>query len=253
MIKNLIRWAVHSRLVVLLLAAALMVFGIYSFHEVNVEAYPDPAPPIVEVVAQYPGASAEEVERQVTIPLEVALAGMPGLKYTRSQSLFGLSPHPQPVRLRGRSAGRPAGGDQPPAIRCNLPAGVTPQISPESPTGEIFRYTLTNPKDAAGTADLQPQRPEVAAGLDAGAAVPPRAADHRRGQLRRHGQTLRNPSRSAPAAALRHHARSSSKRGVQQQRQRRRRVRLPGRDGASGPQPGPDRPGRRPDGPGHGA
>ena len=90
MIKNLIRWAVHNRLVVILLAAALLGYGIYSFARVNVEAYPDPAPAIVEVVARYPGASAEEVERQVTIPLEVALAGMPGLKYTRTQSLFEL-------------------------------------------------------------------------------------------------------------------------------------------------------------------
>ena len=64
--------------------------GGFAFFHVNVEAYPDPAPPIVEVVAQYPGASAEEIERQVTIPLEVALAGMPGLKYTRTKSLFGL-------------------------------------------------------------------------------------------------------------------------------------------------------------------
>ena len=90
MIENLIRWAVQNRLVVLLLAVALLVFGLYAFNHINVEAYPDPAPAIVEVVARYPGASAEEVERQVTIPLEVALAGMPGLKYTRTQSLFEL-------------------------------------------------------------------------------------------------------------------------------------------------------------------
>ena len=55
-IKNLIQWSVRSRLVVILLSAVLMVFGIYSFMRVNVEAYPDPAPPIVEVIAQYPGA-----------------------------------------------------------------------------------------------------------------------------------------------------------------------------------------------------
>ena len=65
-------------------------FGVYAFNHVNVEAYPDPAPAIIEVIAQYPGSSAEEIERPVTIPLEVALAGMPGLTYTRSKSLFGL-------------------------------------------------------------------------------------------------------------------------------------------------------------------
>src|SRR3979411_564776 len=91
MIRRLIEWAVKSPLIVILLALALAAIGVYSFLHVNVEAYPDPAPAIIEVVAQFPGATAEEVERQVTIPLEVALAGMPGLKYTRSKSLAGLS------------------------------------------------------------------------------------------------------------------------------------------------------------------
>src|ERR1700682_6015367 len=91
MVHKLIHWAVDNSLIVLLLAVALIGMGGYAFVHVNVEAYPDPAPAIVEVVAQYPGASAEEVERLITIPLEVALAGMPELTYTRSKSLFGLS------------------------------------------------------------------------------------------------------------------------------------------------------------------
>ena len=91
MMNSLVRWAVSNRLVVILLSLALTAVGGYAFTHINVEAYPDPAPAIIEVVAQYPGASAEEVERQVTIPLEVALAGMPGLETNRSKSLFGLS------------------------------------------------------------------------------------------------------------------------------------------------------------------
>src|ERR1700744_3240697 len=91
MIRGLISWAVHNALIVVLGALALAGGGLYAFFHVNVEAYPDPAPAIIEVVAQYPGASAEEVERQVTVPLEVPLAGMPGLEPTRSKSLFGLS------------------------------------------------------------------------------------------------------------------------------------------------------------------
>src|SRR6267378_7847114 len=91
MVPKLIAWAVSNPLVVILLALSLAGIGGYAFVHVNVEAYPDPAPAIIEVIAQYPGASAEEVERQVTIPLEVALAGMPGLEYSRSKSLFGLS------------------------------------------------------------------------------------------------------------------------------------------------------------------
>src|SRR5205814_82529 len=88
---GLVRWAVHNRLVVCLLTAALSGVGTLALLNINIEAYPDPAPAIVEVIAQFPGASAEEVERQVTIPLEVAMAGMPGLEVTRSESLFGLS------------------------------------------------------------------------------------------------------------------------------------------------------------------
>src|ERR1051325_7768863 len=91
MVEKLIHWATGNVTIVLLAVVALAVVGGYAFVNVNVEAYPDPAPAIIEVVAQYPGASAEEVERQVTIPLEVALAGMPGLKYTRAKSLFGLA------------------------------------------------------------------------------------------------------------------------------------------------------------------
>src|SRR5438270_6295012 len=91
MIRKLLAWAIDSPFIVILLTLTLILGGGYSFAHVNVEAYPDPAPAIIEVVAQYPGASAEEVERQVTIPIEVALAGMPGLTSTRSKSLFGLS------------------------------------------------------------------------------------------------------------------------------------------------------------------
>ena len=150
MIHALLDWALHNRLVVLLLAAALTIIGGYSFFNVNVEAYPDPAPAIVEVIAKYPGASAEEVERQVTIPLEVALAGMPGLKYTRSKSLFGLSHLRNQfeygidfLKARQEVINRLQFVD-------GLPDGVQPAISPQSPTGEILRYTLRNPKDDSG-------------------------------------------------------------------------------------------------------
>src|SRR5438876_9830341 len=91
MVSKLLHWAVDNVLVVFLFAISLACAGGYAFSHVNVEAYPDPAPAIVEVIAQYPGRSAEEMERQVTIPLEVALAGMPGLSYTRTKSLFGLA------------------------------------------------------------------------------------------------------------------------------------------------------------------
>jgi cobalt-zinc-cadmium resistance protein CzcA len=149
MIKNLIHWAVNSRLVVILCAIALLAFGGYSFFNVNVEAYPDPAPAIVEIISQYPGASAEEVERQVTIPLEVALSGMPGLDTMRSQSMFQLSD----VRCQFEYGVPLIDARQEVINRLRLaeiPDKVTPVISPTSPTGEIMRFTLDSPKDADG-------------------------------------------------------------------------------------------------------
>ncbi len=150
MVRYLISWSVNNPLIVILLLCGLTVGGIIAFLKVNVEAYPDPAPPIVEVVAQYPGASAEEVERQVTIPLEVALAGMPGLTHTRTKSMFGLchmrnqfeygtdflAARQEIINRLGMVTG--------------LPPGVSPQISPFSPTGELMRYTIYNPVNEAG-------------------------------------------------------------------------------------------------------
>ena len=89
MVRKLIDWAVANPLFVLVFAIALAAAGGYAFFNVNVEAYPDPAPAIIEVVAQWPGASAEEMERLVTVPLEITLAGMPGLKATHSRSVSG--------------------------------------------------------------------------------------------------------------------------------------------------------------------
>src|SRR6516225_2538034 len=91
MVRSLINWALGSPLIVLLMAAALAGVGYYSFIHINVEAYPDPAPAVIEIVAQWPGGSAEEMERLVTVPLEVGMAGMPGLKTVYSRSLFGLT------------------------------------------------------------------------------------------------------------------------------------------------------------------
>ncbi|HEX3727726.1 MAG TPA: efflux RND transporter permease subunit, partial [Pirellulales bacterium] len=149
MIHKLIAWAVQNRLVVVLAVTALSIVGLYAFFNINVEAYPDPAPAIVEVIAQYPGASAEEVERQVTMPLEIALAGMPGLDYSRSKSLFGLS-HLRNQFNYGIDYFRARLEVLNRLSNVDLPPGVTPQIAPTSPTGEIYRYILKSPKDSQG-------------------------------------------------------------------------------------------------------
>src|SRR5262245_12194064 len=147
MVRKLIDWAVATPLIVLLAAMTLAVVGGYAFLNVNIEAYPDPAPAIIEVVAQFPGASAEEVERQVTIPLEVALAGMQGLETTRSKSLFGLS-HIRNQFTYDRDYEQAKQDVLNRLATVNLPPGVTPQISPASPIGEILRFTLENPRDS---------------------------------------------------------------------------------------------------------
>jgi cobalt-zinc-cadmium resistance protein CzcA len=151
MIRKLIEWALSNPLIVLMVVLGMALVGAYSFININVEAYPDPAPAIIEVVAQWPGASAEEMERLVTVPLEITLAGMPGLKATHSRSLFGLS-HLRNVFHYGYdyNAARQEVINRLQMITQPLPSGVTPLISPASPIGEIFRYTLKSPKNALG-------------------------------------------------------------------------------------------------------
>jgi cobalt-zinc-cadmium resistance protein CzcA len=132
-----------------MMLAALLVFlaaGFLAFQRLNIEAYPDPAPPTVELITQVPGQSAEEIERYITIPIEIGLAGMPGLGFTRSISLYGLS-----------DAKFQFGYDsdyyfslQQVLNRVNqltLPNGIQPVVSPASPTGEIYRYEVTGPPD----------------------------------------------------------------------------------------------------------
>jgi cobalt-zinc-cadmium resistance protein CzcA len=153
MVRKLIAWALDNPLVVILLAIFLAAVGLGSFLNVNVEAYPDPAPAIVEVIALFPGASAEEVERQVTVPLEVTFAGMPGLKKINSKSLFGLSDLKMTWHYGSEYSYQTARQEvinRMATISQPLPPNVTPAISPESPTGEIYRYVLKVPKNAAG-------------------------------------------------------------------------------------------------------
>ena len=119
--------------------------GLYSAYHLNVEAYPDPTPPLVEVITQNPGASPEEMERLITIPIEIALNGMPGLHRLRSTTIAGLSDikcvftyGTDYWRARQEVINRIA-------MITNLPQGVTPTLSPWSPTGEIVRYVLEGP------------------------------------------------------------------------------------------------------------
>src|SRR3989440_3363754 len=90
MLRSLIALCLTRRPLVLAAFAAFVGLGLVAFTTLNIEAYPDPAPPIIEIIAQWPGQSPEEVERYVTIPLEIVLSSTPGLRYIRSNTVFAL-------------------------------------------------------------------------------------------------------------------------------------------------------------------
>lgn len=141
MIERLVAWALRAPGIVLLLAVGLVFAGAWSYKELDIEAYPNPVPPLVEIIAQPDGMSAEDVERYVTVPLEIGLAGMPGLQHTRSQSLFGLSD----VKCYFAWGTTYEASRQEVLNRLNmiqLPDGVTASISPWNAIGEVFRYEL---------------------------------------------------------------------------------------------------------------
>src|SRR5579859_6231552 len=147
MIQKLVDFALENRFLVLAVALSLFVWGAISFHQLPVEAYPDVADNYVEIITQWPGISAEQVEQQVTIPLEIVMNGIPHVVHLRSFSLFGLSD----LKLifddesdndwnRERVLER--------LSQVTLPPGVVPQMGTDwSPVGQIYFFTLksTNP------------------------------------------------------------------------------------------------------------
>ncbi len=148
MIRNLVDFALNNRFMILAAAILLFVWGAISFHNLPVEAYPDVANNYVQVITQWPGRAAEEVEQQVTIPIEIQMAGIPHMQHLRSFSLAGLSD----VKMifddesindwnREKVLER--------LSQVTLPGGITPQMGTDwSPVGQIFWYTLhsTNPE-----------------------------------------------------------------------------------------------------------
>src|ERR1700678_3354368 len=147
MIRGLVDFALNNRYMILAAALLLFIWGAISFHNLPVEAYPDVANNYVEVITQWPGRAAEEVEQQVTIPIEIQMAGIPHMQHLRSFSLAGLSD----IKMifdddsvndwnREKVLERLA--------QVTLPAGLQPQIGTDwSPVGQIYWYTLhsTNP------------------------------------------------------------------------------------------------------------
>src|SRR5579859_3398670 len=145
MIHHIVHFALRQRLLVLLVVGFIAVTGAISFQHMPVDAYPDLSPPMVEVITQWPGHAAEEIERLVTIPTEVEMNGVPKMAVMRSISLYGLSD----VILTfdegtddyfARQVVFQRLGD------ASLPSGVAPSMAPYfSPSGLVYRYVLESP------------------------------------------------------------------------------------------------------------
>ncbi|MGA8948555.1 MAG: efflux RND transporter permease subunit, partial [Pseudolabrys sp.] len=144
MLRSLMSFCLSRRPLALVAFIGFIAVGYVAFTTLNVEAYPDPAPPIIEIIAQYPGQSPEEVERYVTIPLEIAVASTPGLTYIRSNTVFALGF----IRLQfeyGRDYNFVRQQVTNRLKDATLPATVTPVISPAGGISEILRYQLKGP------------------------------------------------------------------------------------------------------------
>lgn len=143
--NKIVEFALKQRAFIIVMLLAVLGAGVVSFIKLNIEAYPDPVPPLVDIIAQSPGLSAEEMERYVTIPIEVQMAGIPHVKAIRTISLFGLSD----IKLQFTYDFTYQQAEQWVINRLSqlppLPNGVQPQISPSSPIGEIYRYRLVGP------------------------------------------------------------------------------------------------------------
>ncbi len=143
--NSVVVFALKQRFAVIIVLLMLFVAGIVSFINLNIEAYPDPVPPLVDIITQSSGQSAEEIERYITIPLEIQLAGIPHVTTVRTISLFGLSD----VKVQFTYDLTYKEAEQQVLNRLSqlppLPNGVMPQISPTSPIGEILRYRVYGP------------------------------------------------------------------------------------------------------------
>src|SRR5271156_6039026 len=155
MIRGLVDFALNNRILIVAFAVLLFIWGGISFHQLPVEAYPDVANNYVEVITQWPGISAEQIEQQVTIPLEIVMNGIPHVTNLRSFSLFGLSDlklvfddDEENAWNRERVLER--------LSQVTLPTGVVPQMGTDwSPVGQIYFFTLHSSNPAYDVMELK--------------------------------------------------------------------------------------------------
>jgi cobalt-zinc-cadmium resistance protein CzcA len=148
---GIVAFALKQRVLMVVIFVMMMIGGLFAFSQLNIEAYPDPTPPMVDIITQSPGLSAEEMERYITIPIEAAISNLKNINTLRSVSLYGLSD----IKLQftfdytyeealqqvlNRLAQLPP-----------LPNAAQPQISPQSPIGEVYRYRVAAPRNFSVT------------------------------------------------------------------------------------------------------
>jgi len=149
MVHRIVRASLRQPLLILLMTVSIIAVGVWSLSRLPVDAYPDISPPMVEIVTQWPGHAAEEVERLITVPVENGMSGLPKLKVSRSMSLYGLSD----VRLTFEDGidnyfARQQAFERIADIA--VPSGVTPGMTPlTSPSGLVYRYVLESPDRSA--------------------------------------------------------------------------------------------------------
>src|ERR1700743_3158634 len=155
MIRAVVDYALRNRHLIMAVALVLFIWGYFSFERLPVEAYPDVANVWVQVITQWPGRAAEEVEQQVTVPIEIQMNGMPHVQHVRSASLAGLSV----VNLifdddSDSDWDREKVNER--VGQVTLPPGVTAQIGPDfSPIGSIYWYTLKSDNPNYGVMELK--------------------------------------------------------------------------------------------------
>src|SRR6202789_4074774 len=149
--SGLFSLVLRQRILMAVLMICVFAAGVVSFINLNIEVYPDPVPPLVDIVTQSTGQSAEEIERYITIPLEIQMAGIPNVQAIRTISLFGLSD----VKVQFTYDFTYTQAEQWVTNRLSqlgsLQNGAQPQISPTSPIGEIYRYRVTGPPNYSVT------------------------------------------------------------------------------------------------------
>ena len=188
--------ALRQRVLVIILGAVLMIGGLFAYRTLNIEAYPDPVPPLVDIITQNPGQSSEEIERYITVPIEIQMAGLPYVQAIRTISLFGLSD----VKVQFTYDVSYQQASQMVINRLSqlspLPNGVQPSVVADQPDRRDLPLSRGRPAGLFGG------RPQDHPGLDPAAPLQGDPRRDRRHRLGRQDQDLRHHHRSRPAAGL---------------------------------------------------